>query len=150
MGQLAHYTADLANPFHLTRDYDGQSTGQSGIHHRYEEGLVERFEGNLVVSLWGRRGGSPPAADDPLAAAFGLMAGAGAEVRHALDADLRASQCCGLETDRYWKEMWTALASPLTEQLTRGALLTAAIWQGAYERAGSPVLDADAPALGPR
>jgi hypothetical protein len=40
---LCHYVADLAVPLHTTRNYDGEETGQRGVHHRWETGLVERL-----------------------------------------------------------------------------------------------------------
>jgi len=33
---LGHYVADGHMPLHITKNYDGQSTGQTGIHSRYE------------------------------------------------------------------------------------------------------------------
>ena len=40
---LGHYVADGHQPLHLTRNYDGQYTGNSGIHSRYETGMVNTF-----------------------------------------------------------------------------------------------------------
>jgi hypothetical protein len=37
---LGHYAADLFMPFHNTLNYDGQLTGNEGIHKRLENGLV--------------------------------------------------------------------------------------------------------------
>jgi hypothetical protein len=37
---LGHYAADLFMPFHSTLNYDGQLTGNEGIHKRLEDGLV--------------------------------------------------------------------------------------------------------------
>ena len=42
-GQLAHYTADLHMPFHITKNYDGQLSGNPGIHKALEIGLVHRY-----------------------------------------------------------------------------------------------------------
>ncbi|MEK7483155.1 MAG: hypothetical protein AABZ60_02355 [Planctomycetota bacterium] len=41
LGILAHYTADLSQPYHLTGNYDGQLTGNPGFHKYYEFDLVE-------------------------------------------------------------------------------------------------------------
>ena len=41
-GQLAHTTADLHMPFHITKNYDGQLSGNPGIHKALEIGLVHR------------------------------------------------------------------------------------------------------------
>lgn len=38
---LGHYVADLFMPLHSTANYDGQLTGNDGIHKRLEDGLVD-------------------------------------------------------------------------------------------------------------
>ena len=43
----AHYAADLTQPLHTTRNYDGQLTGQSGVHARFESELV-----NALADGW--------------------------------------------------------------------------------------------------
>ena len=40
---LCHYVGDLNVPLHTTANHDGQFTGQHGVHHRWETGLVERL-----------------------------------------------------------------------------------------------------------
>ena len=39
---LGHYVADVHVPFHAALNYDGQLTGQKGIHARFESVMVER------------------------------------------------------------------------------------------------------------
>jgi hypothetical protein len=41
-GALAHYVGDLHNPLHLTMDYNGQNSGHTGIHSRYESTMISR------------------------------------------------------------------------------------------------------------
>ena len=43
-GEAAHYAADIHMPFHTTDNYDGQLTGNSGIHAALEVGLVNRYK----------------------------------------------------------------------------------------------------------
>ncbi len=40
-GPLAHYVGDLAMPLHVSENYDGQMTGQKGLHHYFEESMVD-------------------------------------------------------------------------------------------------------------
>jgi hypothetical protein len=49
-GLLSHFVADLGQPFHATRNYDGFETGQGGIHSYYETQVV----GDLDLGLIGR------------------------------------------------------------------------------------------------
>lgn len=41
---LGHYVADGHMPMHLTRNYDGQFTGNKGIHFRYEIKMIGLYE----------------------------------------------------------------------------------------------------------
>lgn len=43
LGDLAHYVADLCQPFHTTDNYDGKLTGNIGIHGMLEIDLIERY-----------------------------------------------------------------------------------------------------------
>jgi len=138
MGQLAHYTADLAQPFHLTRDYDGQSTNQRGIHRRYERELVAGYLDALTLALDAHPIDITPI-HEPVAAAFAAMPGTAARVARILAAD-RAAARHSRESPAYRGEMWYRLQSSLTDQLVDAAALTAGVWLGAWERAGSPSL----------
>ncbi|MBI4445163.1 MAG: hypothetical protein HY645_04575 [Acidobacteria bacterium] len=40
LSDVAHYVADLHQPLHTTENYDGQLSGQEGIHYRFEYELV--------------------------------------------------------------------------------------------------------------
>ena len=40
---IGHYVADAHVPFHAATNYDGQLTGQNGIHVRFEEDLFVRY-----------------------------------------------------------------------------------------------------------
>ena len=40
---LGHYVADGHMPMHITRNYDGQYTGNSGIHSRYESTMINAY-----------------------------------------------------------------------------------------------------------
>lgn len=40
---LSHYVADGHMPLHLTRNYDGQFSGNKGIHSRYESSMISRY-----------------------------------------------------------------------------------------------------------
>lgn len=42
-GAIGHYVGDLAQPLHVTENYDGQLSEQKGIHSFYEETLVDEL-----------------------------------------------------------------------------------------------------------
>ncbi len=40
-GILGHYVADLSQPMHVSENHDGQLTKQKGLHHWFEENIVD-------------------------------------------------------------------------------------------------------------
>ena len=46
----SHYIQDAHQPLHASNNYDGQLTGNTGIHSRFERDLIERFQSRLAVS----------------------------------------------------------------------------------------------------
>jgi hypothetical protein len=47
---LGHYVADGHMPLHLTRNYNGQFSGNYGIHGRYESDMIARYENEIHYS----------------------------------------------------------------------------------------------------
>ena len=46
---IGHYVADAHVPLHAVLNYNGQLTGQSGIHNRWENDLFIRYQQQLVI-----------------------------------------------------------------------------------------------------
>lgn len=40
---MGHYVADLAQPLHVTENHDGQMTEQKGLHHYFEEEIIDQL-----------------------------------------------------------------------------------------------------------
>jgi hypothetical protein len=47
---LGHYVADGHQPLHITRNYDGQYTGQKYIHSRYETHMIGDYQNQIVYN----------------------------------------------------------------------------------------------------
>lgn len=45
---LGHYVADGHMPLHITLNYDGQYTGNNGIHSRYESSMVNTYQDQIL------------------------------------------------------------------------------------------------------
>src|SRR4029077_1364323 len=45
----SHYIQDATQPFHVSNNYDGQLTDQRGVHSRFEEALLDRFESRVTI-----------------------------------------------------------------------------------------------------
>lgn len=48
---LGHYVGDGHNPLHITRNYNGQYTNQTGVHSRYETQLINRDSANIIYTF---------------------------------------------------------------------------------------------------
>ncbi len=62
---IGHYVADTHNPMHLTVNYNGQLTGQNGIHSRFESQMTGRHLAELEPAP-----GMAALIMDPLAAVY--------------------------------------------------------------------------------
>ena len=51
IADLCHYVGDACQPLHCTRNYDGQFTGNNGIHSRYETTMMSSHIGELTTPV---------------------------------------------------------------------------------------------------
>lgn len=47
---LGHYIGDMHMPLHLTRNYNGQYTGQTGVHSRYESSMINTYNAQITYT----------------------------------------------------------------------------------------------------
>jgi hypothetical protein len=95
-GALAHYAADLHMPFHTTRNFDGQETGNEGIHFAVEIGLVKRNEPFFAAEITKGRG-TVVYVEDAEAALFRWLIAANGRVAPILEADSAARRATGYD-----------------------------------------------------
>jgi hypothetical protein len=135
---LCHYVGDLSVPLHTCANYNGESTGQHGVHHRWEGGLVER------LGSWdpGARTASLPR--QARFAPWAWLAQSNALVPALLRDDLVASEPGPREpqwdalASRYWTEFNRLQGPVVKEQLERGGQHTAEMILLAWHLAGEP------------
>jgi hypothetical protein len=132
---LCHYVADLHVPLHTTVNHDGQDTGQTGVHRRWESGLVER------LGDW--RPGARPAAlgTDPEHAPWRWLRDAYAQVGAVLEADRAASRAGdprGGPDSGYWRAFQRREGPRVKERLALAAEHTARMILLAWTKAGRP------------
>jgi len=134
---IGHYVADSHQPLHLTTNYDGQETGQRGIHSRYESTLTEIYYSSLVPVP-----GSVSAYARPLDAVFAWIERVYAGVDQVLYADRRATNAAGGQTSGpvYYEVLWRDTGDLTRACIRDAALATAALWYTAWLDAGAPVL----------
>lgn len=82
---LGHYVADAHVPLHTAANYDGQLTGQHGIHARWESRLPEKYLSSYELEI-------RPALliADPLEHAFGIVLNSFLKTDSVLTADKKA------------------------------------------------------------
>ncbi|MEO5667536.1 MAG: hypothetical protein ABIR96_05720 [Bdellovibrionota bacterium] len=49
-GTMSHYIGDLSQPLHVTKDYDGQETGDVGIHKFFETDNINHANGSQLIT----------------------------------------------------------------------------------------------------
>jgi len=131
----AHYMQDAYQPFHATDNYDGQQTGNNGIHARFERDLVERYESKLTIF---------PAAPKPPAnvrdATFDALLAGYQLVDPILKADKEAVAGKELYDDDYFQKFFEKVRPILERRLSEAVSATASAIIGSWEQAGRPAL----------
>ncbi len=142
---LAHYVSDAHVPFHAVVNYDGQFTGQRGIHARFESELFERYRTKLsvhpkIVTI----------AQDPRDFVFDALAESARLVEPVLAADKAAIGNGEMYDDRYFDRFFVPTRPVIERRLAESAAAVAALITRAWEEAGRPALSANPPPRVPR
>jgi len=136
----SHYIQDANQPFHASDNYDGQLTGQRGIHSRFESQLIERFQSRLAL-----KPAPPTPMTNPRDAAFEVLLASYQLVDGVLKADKQA--VVGKETydDDYYEKFFVAVKPVLDRRLSESISATAGLIVGAWEAAGRPTVSLKEP-----
>jgi hypothetical protein len=131
---LAHYIQDAHQPLHVHNNYDGQLTGQNGIHSRFEAELFERFESRLTLApgamrLLGMR-----------EFIFDIALESHQLVPKILEADREAVAGRDTYDDVYFENFFTRVRPVLEQQLAGAIRDTASAITAAWVQAGRPPL----------
>jgi hypothetical protein len=128
---MAHYIEDLHNPLHLTQNYDGQYSGNDGVHSRYESSMVSRHFDGLAIA-------PSTAVYLPSVIDFAFD---GIDERYHHVADIMAADSAAptpKNTNAYYNYMW-AQTGDFTHDLFQDASeAVASSWYTAWINAGSP------------
>jgi alkylated DNA nucleotide flippase Atl1 len=132
---LAHYLEDAHQPFHGVVNYDGQATGQRGIHSRYETSLVLRYRDALRLQ---------PVRIRPVAGVkdlvFDVLIEGEALVEGILAADRAAAKKSGLFDDAYYAAFLEPARPVLERRLSEAASTVASVIVAAWAEAGKPAM----------
>lgn len=137
---LAHYVSDAHVPFHAVINYDGQLSGQRGIHGRFESALFDRYRGQLAI------------APKPIAAVmtprdfiFERLLEGTQLAPPILKADLESIGTREVYDDAYYDAFFAANRPVLERRLNESIAAVAAVITGAWEAAGRPAVPLNPP-----
>jgi hypothetical protein len=132
---MSHYIQDAHQPLHASVNYDGQQTGNIGIHARFESALFERFQSQLTIQP------APPSPIlNPRDAAFDALLTSYKLVDPILAADEAARQGKDTYDDEYFERLFVKVRPILEQRLGEAITATAGLIMGAWEQAGRPAL----------
>lgn len=137
---MSHYIQDAHQPFHGADNYDGQLTGQRGIHARFETSLIERFQSRLTLNP-----PAPKAITNPRDESFRILIDSYQLVDGILQADKKA--VAGKETydDDYYEKLFAAVKPVIERRISDAISATASLIMGAWEAAGRPAVKLEDP-----
>ncbi|WP_377187256.1 zinc dependent phospholipase C family protein [Mucilaginibacter ximonensis] len=149
---LGHYVADAHVPLHLTQNYDGQLSGQTGLHAFWESRIPELFAANYNVYA-----GKARYIENPLKEAFRICRTSFAEVDSVLRIEKALSKIypankkfeIAMRGKREVKEYSVAYSSDyqrllhgMVQRRMRSAILeVGSFWFSAWVDAGQPDLN---------
>jgi len=144
---VSHYVGDAHVPLHAVLNYDGQLTGQAGLHNRWESEMVERFERQLEADV---RPAPPRTVADPVAFTFETLVDSFERAPGAFAADRESAGPQDLADtpfddrygDLYYANLYERQGRILRARLAASATGIASLWLSAWAEAGRPALEA--------
>jgi hypothetical protein len=137
---IGHYAADANVPFHSAVNYDGQLTGQNGIHSRFEEDLFLRYGKQLNLKPGPIRNIS-----NVRDFIFDTLLESYTSVDRILAADKKAIGERTVYDDSYYDAFFAEVKPILEKRLSDAITAVASIIVTEWEIAGRPVLPPVAP-----
>jgi hypothetical protein len=135
---IGHYVADAHVPLHAVLNYNGQLTGQTGLHNRWEDDLFIRYQKNLVIK---------PGALKPIRNErdfiFETLLESSQLADDVLLADKKAIGDRDVYDDRYFETLFQETRPILEKRLNDAINGVASIITSAWEQAGKPRLSAN-------
>jgi len=134
---LAHYVAEAHSPLHLTRNFDGQLTRQTGLQDRFENRLLDRYSRFFFLH--------PDEAvkiADPTEYAFQSCLQAYTSLDSVVLADMRAREGLPDYTDEYFDRFYSQIGDTVMRAINAAAHDAGSYWYTAWLNAGKPALPA--------
>ncbi len=133
---LGHYVGDGHQPLHLTVNYDGQQTGNGGIHSRYESGMVNAYQTALTITPQ-----SVSYVTDRFEYVLSYCVAGHGLVDSILHADTYAKAASGWNGQNpvpaaYYAALWSRTGGLTRDQFQGATVALASLWYSAWVDAG--------------
>jgi hypothetical protein len=148
--ELGHYISDAHVPLHTTSNYDGQKTGQTGIHAFWESRLPElyfkeydffvgkaEYLKNVQLSVWKAIINTSHKKDSVLSIEKGIFEKEGDKK---FSFETRGKQTIKVVSENYSRQFHQQLNGMVERQFRASIKMTANIWYTAWVDAGQPDL----------
>lgn len=132
---LGHYVADIHVPFHAVANYDGQLSGQKGIHARFESVMVER-----QIKETDLKKRAPKPIKNPVNMAFAWARLSMKRASDVLQMDKDAVAVDAQFGETYYTRFGAKARPIAVAALEESGRDLAGIWIAAWEAAGKPEL----------
>jgi hypothetical protein len=136
----AHYIEDATQPLHASDNFDGQLTGNNGLHARFETALFERYTSRFKITP-----APPKPMTNPRDTAFDTLVAGNQLVPALLAADKAAINNNDTYDDAYFERFFQSAGPILERQVASAITATASLIIGAWEQAGKPQLTIEFP-----
>ncbi len=133
---LGHYVGDQHQPLHNAKNYDGQYTGNNGIHSRYESSMITSYLSSLIVTPDSIR-----YIADRLTYIFNYVIACNALTDSVLHGDTYGKTTSGWGGSgsppaAYYNALWNYTGAMTNVQMQRGTKALASLWYSAWVDAG--------------
>lgn len=132
---LAHYVADVTDPFHLTENFNGQLSGQPGIADRIGSTLFDRYSNFMFL-----RQGRAQYLKDPTENAFQLGLNSFVWVDNFLLADRRSFEATHDYQEVFCERLYNEIGPIVSREISDAIENVGSYWYTAWVNAGKPAL----------
>ena len=131
---LGHYVGDAHMPLHITKNYNGQLSGQSGIHSRYESSMIDKYSSQISYIA-----DSVSYVEDISDYVFKMIYNNYDYVDSVLSSDKAAKTFAGnTNSDQYYQKLWELTDNFTTKLFKHASKTLAELILTAWINAGRP------------
>jgi hypothetical protein len=132
---MGHYVGDIHMPLHTTENYDGQLSGNEGVHGRWESEMPKVKKRNRWIHKK-----EPVYIEDTWSAVTNWITESHEFAPAIMEADTTAAQTAGYDYQSpvYFDVLWNRTRDIFSGQVTLAAHHLASLWYTAWVNAGKP------------